>query len=351
MKTARDLSADFSSDVTPAVERDPRAASGTPHLSRRRFLSRAGGGALALLLTGSQVSSALASTGGGDVETEGWGLLVDLTRCTGCESCVLACKAANGRATPDAAPEALSCDAYSFLDQHALLDADGVLRSQSVKRQCMHCLHPACASACTVGALKRQSNGPVTYNADLCIGCRYCQYACPFGVPTYDWDNPVGLIHKCEMCADRLAEGQLPACVSACPNGAIRFGPRHALLAQAHAQIESNPYRYVDHVYGEHEAGGTSVLYLSAVPFDQLGFPILDGKIIAEDAETIMMRTPWVAVGVAALATSLHLLSKRHHQLAAGHAAAQGSASSQRGEDASAAPVVNSTDAPRNEGV
>lgn len=311
---------------------------GTPNLSRRRFLSTAGGGALALLLTGAQTAAALAASGESGA-TEGWGLLIDLTRCTGCESCVLACKEANDRDNADIVPSSLSSGAYSFLDQHTLLDADGVLQSQSVKRQCMHCLHPACASACTVGALKRQSNGPVTYNADLCIGCRYCQYACPFGVPTYDWDNPLGLIHKCELCADRLAEGQMPACATACPNGAIRFGPRSALLAQAHAQIESNPYRYVDHVYGEHEVGGTSVLYLSAVPFNQLGFPTLDDTAISQDAETIMMRTPWVAVGVAALATSLHFLSKRHHELAAAQEAANGHVAPHAADDQASPPT------------
>ena len=107
----------------------------------------------------------------------------------------------------------------------------------------------------------------MVYDADKCIGCRYCQYACPFEVPTYDWDDPFGLIHKCQLCFSRLSEGQAPACVKACPNGALRFGRRDALLAQAHAQIVSNLDRYVDHVYGEHEVGGTSMLYLSPVPF------------------------------------------------------------------------------------
>lgn len=312
MKTAIDL---FPT-CEPAADAASSSAEPQPNLSRRRFLAKAGGCALLALAAASPAQVARASSAEG-ATTEGWGLLIDLTRCTGCEACVLACKEANDRPDPDVVPTALASDAYSFLDNHTLLDADGVLRGQSVKRQCMHCLHPACASACTVGALKRQSNGPVTYNAGLCIGCRYCQYACPFGVPTFDWNTPLGLIHKCEMCADRLAEGQQPACSQACPNGAVRFGPRKALLAEAHARIESNPYRYVNHVYGEHEAGGTSVLYLSAVEFTQLGFPTLDSTPIPQDAETIMMRTPWVAAGAAAIATSLHFLSKRHHELAA----------------------------------
>lgn len=280
--------------------------------SRRRFLKNLGAGALAAALAGTHHAAHAAA----EPVVSGWGILIDLTRCTGCESCVLACKQANRRPNPDQVPTQLCSEAYSFLDAHTVLNADGNLETQKVKRQCMHCLQPACVAACTVGALRRQSNGAVTYDASKCFGCRYCQYACPFGIPTYDWDNPLGLIHKCEMCAHRLEEGQLPACVGACPNGAIRFGPRAALIAQAHAQIESNPFRYVDHVYGEYEVGGTSVLYLSAVPFQALGFPMLGDTPIAGDANQIMERTPLIAAGVAAIATSLYWLTKRHHELA-----------------------------------
>ena len=271
---------------------------------RREFLGYLGKGTLVALLAGGVPQQASASD---TVETEGWGMLIDLTRCTGCESCVLACKQANDRPNPDEAPDRLSSDAYSFLDEHTVMNADGNLHVQSVKRQCMNCLHPACVAACTVGALQHRPDGPVIYEADRCIGCRYCQYACPFGVPTYDWNNPLGLIHKCQFCAQRLDEGELPACVNACPNGALRFGPRSALIAQAHAQIESNPYRYIDHVYGEHEVGGTSMLYLSAVPFEQLGFPTLGDEATPEDAVTIMERTPVVAATAAAVATGLYL--------------------------------------------
>jgi formate dehydrogenase iron-sulfur subunit len=165
-----------------------------------------------------------------------------------------------------------------------------------------------------VGALRKLDEGPVVYDAEKCIGCRYCQYACPFGVPTYEWEDPFGLISKCEFCFGRLQEGQEPACVEACPNGALRFGLRHELLAQAHAQIATDPDRYVDHVYGEHEAGGTSMLYLSALPFDLLGFPNLGSKAIPSDAEAMMKRTPLVAVTVASAVTGLHWVLKRRDQ-------------------------------------
>ena len=159
--------------------------------------------------------------------------------------------------------------------------------------------------------MRKTSEGPVVYDAEKGIGCRYCQDACPFGVPTYDWENPLGLIHKCDMCVDRLAVGDKPACVGSCPNGALRFGKRTDLLAQAKGQIASNADRYIDHIYGEFEAGGTSMLYLSNVPFAELGFPTLGADEVPHNAEQVMRQTPTIALTVATLATGLHLLTKR----------------------------------------
>jgi formate dehydrogenase iron-sulfur subunit len=277
-------------------------------LSRREFLKAAGTGAAAVTATcvlAGPASSALAS---GPVSDNGWGMLIDVTRCTGCDSCALACKEANDRSNPTVVPSALSSDAYTFIDVRGTA---GSAEPLAVKRQCMHCQHPACVSACTVGALTKSADGPVVYDSKKCIGCRYCQYACPFGVPTYDWNNPLGLIHKCEMCIERLNEGELPACVSSCPAGALRFGRRTDLLTQAHARISSNPGRYIDQVYGEFEAGGTSMLYLSGVPFSQLGLPELSGQSISHNAEAVMKSTPIVAASVASLATGLYWLLKR----------------------------------------
>lgn len=277
-------------------------------LSRRDFLKAAGTGAAAVtascVLAG-QAGSALAS---GAVSDQAWGMLIDVTRCTGCQSCALACKVANERPNPTVEPTALNSEAYMFIDAHSSAGSPDPLY---VKRQCMHCQHPACVSACTVGALTKSADGPVVYDSKKCIGCRYCQYACPFGVPTYDWDNPLGLIHKCQMCVERLGEGELPACVSSCPAGALRFGRRSDLLNQAHAQIRSNPGRYIDQVYGEFEAGGTSVLYLAGVPFSQLGLPELGDQTISHYAEAVMKKTPVVAASVATLATGLYWLLKR----------------------------------------
>ena len=278
-----------------------------PALSRRDFLKAASAGAAVATVTCliGDIEPAFAS---GDLAENAWGVLIDVTRCTGCQSCALACKEANGRPDPTVEPVKLNSDAYTFVDARAVPNA---VEPAYVKRQCMHCLHPACASACTVGALHKTPEGPVVYDAKKCIGCRYCQYACPFGVPTFDWDNPLGLIHKCQFCISRLEEGQKPACVADCPAGALRFGKRSDLLMQAKAQIATNPGRYVDHVYGEHEAGGTSMLYLSGVPFSQLDLPALGELPPSRYAEAVMKKTPIIAVSVASLATGLYWLIKR----------------------------------------
>lgn len=279
-------------------------------VSRRDFLR--GGALLSAVMLARQAHVAQASST--DDEDQPWGILVDLTRCTGCNSCALACKAANQLPHPTTLPQSLSAEAYTYVAA-INLGGNGESLPQYAKRQCMHCLEPACVSACTVGALQKTPEGPVVYNASKCIGCRYCQYACPFGVPTYDWNNALGLIHKCQMCANRLADGQQqPACVGACTSGALRFGTRKALLAQAHAQISSNPDKYIDHIYGEHEVGGTSVLYLSGLPFAALGFPELPEQPVPHYAEAVMRQTPVIALAMASLATTLYWITKRRQQ-------------------------------------
>ncbi len=189
-------------------------------------------------------------------------MLIDLTRCAGCGACARACKEVNG--LPGKTGR-LSAATWLSVEPHGDLH---------VRRQCMHCVDPACASVCPVAALRKRPEGPVTYDEDRCIGCRYCMVACPFGVPKYEWSKALPRVQKCIMCAEkRLAEGRPPACAEACPTGATRFGQRRDLLAEAQRRIEANPGRYVDRIYGLVEAGGTSVMYLSPVPFGQLGFP------------------------------------------------------------------------------
>jgi formate dehydrogenase iron-sulfur subunit len=207
---------------------------------------------------------------------------------------------------PDQDPDSLSADSWTVA-QHKDIQRDGRSFRVYVKRQCMHCLEPACVSACPVGALQKTDEGPVTYDPSRCIGCRYCMVACPFGVPKFEWDAALPMICKCTFCADRQEEGMAPACAAACPTGALLFGNRDDLIAEARARIQDEPERYTNHVYGETEIGGTSWLYLSPVPFQDLGFPALKTESVTELSEAIAVYgTPSLAVGVAALLGGVH---------------------------------------------
>lgn len=194
------------------------------------------------------------------------GLLIDITRCVGCGACAAACAEQNGLPEP-CGPE-LSDKQYTVLKK-----VHGRRGEFYYRRLCMHCLDPACASVCPVGALKKTPDGPVTYNAGVCMGCRYCVQACPFDAPRYEWGSLTPRLGKCSFCAERLASDRTTACAVVCPTGATTCGDRDALLKEARARLAAQPGRYVPRIYGEREVGGTSVLYLSPVPFSQLGLP------------------------------------------------------------------------------
>jgi formate dehydrogenase iron-sulfur subunit len=180
----------------------------------------------------------------------------------------------------------------------------------------MHCLHPGCVSACPVAALHKTEEGLVVADVSKCIGCRYCQYACPFGVPKFEWGNTLGVMRKCTGCTDRIVKGQMPACATGCPTGALKAGTRGTLLQEAHARIAAQPDRYYEHVYGEFEAGGTSRLYISDVSFEELGFSTVDSAPVPRYAEQIVTRTPTIALGVAAVSTATYaFLSRRERSL------------------------------------
>ena len=273
-------------------------------VSRRGFLKGAAGASIALWCLASSPLQALAS-GEEAVVEDTPAILIDISRCSGCDSCALACKESNHLPKSETPPRKLDAETFSYVGEFHVVNKQGEQVTRYVKRQCMHCLNAACASACPAAAMHKSEEGPVIYRHNRCLGCRYCQIACPFGVPQFDWNNGLGPeIHKCWMCYERQQEGLEPACVEACPTGALRFGKRSAMLAEAHARIASNPGRYVDHVYGEHEVGGTSMLYISDVPFDQLGFPSdLPETAPPEETEKIMTKLPFVIGGLAVALT------------------------------------------------
>ena len=201
------------------------------------------------------------------------GVLVDTTRCIGCRTCEFVCAEANGLPKPDTDRRVLEGERttsetqWTVVNRHET-DAGNVY----VKRQCMHCLQPACASACLTNAMHKTSEGPVVWRESKCMGCRFCMVSCPFDMPKFEYDSPVPKIQKCHLCWERLQEGRQPACVEKCPMKALVFGKRSELIEEAQRRIHEHPDKYVHGIYGEHEVGGTSWLYLSAAPFEQLGF-------------------------------------------------------------------------------
>ncbi len=238
----------------------------------RRDLLRAVGVLAGTALTGGARAAAAAEPGAAPGTGDPVAVLVDTTKCIGCRMCEFACASANGLPEPDAAtaptPERdTSTTQWTVVRGYAVGD-----RTITVKRQCMHCLQPACESACVTKAMEKTPDGPVTWTGGKCMGCRYCMIACPFDVPKFEYHSAVPRIQKCQMCAARVAAGQQPACAANCPVQALLFGRRENLLEEARRRIYTSPGRYVSHIYGEHEAGGTAWLYLSAVPFEQIGF-------------------------------------------------------------------------------
>ena len=189
------------------------------------------------------------------------GILVDVTKCIGCGSCVEACQKANEQPAHEA--KGFNEQTYTFLMDRG--------NDTYVRRLCMHCENPSCASVCPVGALRKTAAGPVTYDPDKCMGCRYCMMACPFGVPTYEWNSAAPRVRKCQMCAHRGAAG--PACAEACPTGATITGERDELLAEARRRVASDPKAYFQRVYGVTEAGGTDVLFIGPREPAALGLP------------------------------------------------------------------------------
>ncbi|MGD2122697.1 MAG: 4Fe-4S dicluster domain-containing protein [Gemmatimonadota bacterium] len=212
--------------------------------------------------------------GAGDSGMETMGVLVDATKCLGCRECEKACVESHGMPPAEDGPDLFEGRETSP-DRLTVVSAWDTERGRvTVKKQCMHCLQPACGAACLTAAMKKTPEGPVVWREDKCMGCRFCMVSCPFDVPKFEFDSANPKIHKCDMCFERLLQGEEPACVASCPTGALAFGKRSELLEEARHRIYTDPDRYFHHIYGEHEAGGTSFLYLAPVPFEQLGFPI-----------------------------------------------------------------------------
>ncbi len=285
--------------------------------------------------------------------------LIDIANCIGCRSCQVACKQWNEKDGEPTEledqmgfqnPATLSAKTLTLIKFYEMGNParPGGVESAFVMQRCLHCLEPACVSACPTTALHRQSDGPVSYNVDDCIGCRYCMLACPWDVPTAEWNSRAPKISKCTHCADRAVQppavafnGQplsqeaakqfantmaIPACVKACPADALRYGTRAEMLALAHKRIADRPDRYVNHIYGEKELGGTSVLYLSSVPFEKLGFPTYGEKPFPAFTAAALGAVPPAVMAVGATLAAAYAFFRKRAQAVADSAAASGHA-------------------------
>ena len=245
-------------------------------------------------------------------------ILIDITKCVGCLSCERACKEVHGFAS-DIEPK-LSPTALTVVEEHG---------DRYVRKLCMNCQDPACASACLVGALKKTELGPVTYEASKCIGCRYCIVACPFDVPRYEWSKLVPFVKKCDMCYERQVKGQPPACVEACPVQASIAGWRDEILEEAQRRVLLDA-KYVKRIYGSEEVGGTSVFFISDVPFEKLGFASKPAQPMPVLTANALADIPTVVLVGGGLLSGLYWITNRRKLVALAEAQEQDSRSSRK---------------------
>ncbi|MCP4198422.1 MAG: 4Fe-4S dicluster domain-containing protein [Proteobacteria bacterium] len=269
--------------------------------------------------------------------TAPYAILTDTTLCIGCEECVHACKEENSLGKDVSRRWKLRIDDLSSTRYTTLVRKKG---NRFIRKQCRHCIEPACASACIVGALKRTSEGAVIYDPDKCMGCRYCMMACPYGIPRYDWEKPVPLIRKCTFCYSRITKDKPPACVQACRQKATLFGSRETLLKEAHRRIQAEPHKYVNKVFGETEVGGTSVLYISDISLDFLAWkPELKETPPGDATWAALSKVPPIVLGMGGLMAGVWWITGRRNKVASEEP------SSQQVADNTSARSENSTPA------
>ena len=236
-------------------------------IDRRNFMKTLGVAGVTLA-----IGNKLKASPQSEEEIEFYGVLVDTTKCEGCQSCEYACAEAHNLPEPT---DIIDPNVVRKTDENHRTVVNAFETKKGLftaKKQCMHCNQPACAAACLTQAMYKTKEGPTIWREEKCMGCRYCMVSCPFDMPKFEYNSTNPRIQKCTMCFERLKDGGMPACVENCPAEALMFGTRREMLKEARKRIVENPDKYADHIYGEHEAGGTGFLYLSAVPFNELGF-------------------------------------------------------------------------------
>lgn len=252
-------------------------------------------------------------------------ILYDATLCIDCKACEQAC--AEQHHLPY--NEAIAAeDRRSAHKLTVVLEKNG----KFMRRLCMNCTDPTCVSVCPVAALHKTSAGPVTYDESRCIGCRYCMLACPFDAPKYEWNALLPRMRKCDMCSDRVEAGKPTACAEACPVGATKFGEREELITEAQKRIRESPGQYVNHLFGLTEAGGTSVLLLSSVPFEEFRYrPNIIGQPLPLLTYRVLSRIPdLVALGGVFLG-GIWWVTNRREEVAAAEAKQKDSTKEEKG--------------------
>ncbi|MDX2150809.1 MAG: 4Fe-4S dicluster domain-containing protein [Bryobacteraceae bacterium] len=238
------------------------------------------------------------------------GVLFDSTLCVGCRECEGAC----AKRWNQPYDESIARTEKISYRKLTTIQTKG---ENFVRRMCMHCVDPACASVCPVGALEKTKLGPVVYHEDRCMGCRYCMVACPFNVPSYTWNEPLPKVKKCDMCFERQSAGKQTACAEACPTGATLLGERDELIAEAKKRLAEKPAEYHPKVYGIEEVGGTSVLFLSKVPFEQLGLRTdLPRHALPQNTWAVLSHVPDVAAVGSVLLGGVYWITHRREAVA-----------------------------------
>lgn len=295
--------------------------------SRRDFLKLVGATGAGLVAAS---AASVEANEGLHVNNDELGMLYDATKCVGCKACMSACKRVNSdygslsyekaRFDTDGlwdAPSDLSGSTRTLIK----LFKEGPKQWSYVKYSCMHCQKPSCVSVCPVSAMTKEPvTGIVDYNKNTCIGCRYCQVACPYNIPKFQWEKALPQIVKCDLCKNtNLREKGISACAEVCPAGAIKFGKRKELIEEAQNRLKDNPDKYIAHLYGEHEGGGTNHLYLASMPFNKLGLPDIKPEAPAEFSEKIQHTIYKGFIAPVALYSTLCFIAVKNMKKHQGH--------------------------------
>ncbi len=254
-----------------------------------------------------------------------YGLLHDTSLCVGCRSCEAACKEVNEQPAAELpladqsvfeTKRRTSPREYTVVNRYRKAQGDqpAVYR----KHQCMHCNEPCCAAVCFVNAFEKTPEGPVLHHPELCVGCRYCVMACPYYALSYEYDNVyTPEVRRCTMCYPRIKEGKQPGCAEACPMGAIKYGKRTDLIKIARERIRKQPERYLNHIFGEHEFGGTSWLTIGGTPFGELDLHEgVTHTSLPEIGSSYLTVVPLVITIYPGLLAGFYAFSKRKDRLA-----------------------------------